>query len=229
MAPASPWRYYFPRAMELEHIRVFLVDDHSILRMGLPDMLRRDPDIEVVGSTSCAANALDALAGQEIDVLLTDLRMPEVSGEALIAEVRNRSPKVAVGVLTTYHSDEDIFNSVKAGAMAYILKSASMDQIVEAIRCLKAGSTWFPRHISKQLTQRLSRTQLSMREVEVLRIAAKGLRNRGDRGGAMHQREHCPQSYGQPDRKARHYLPCRGDRDWHTPRTRSAGRRNGIS
>jgi two-component system NarL family response regulator len=164
--------------MESEHIRVFLVDDHSTLRMGLADMLRREPGIEVVGSASCAADALDALAAQEIDVLLTDLRMPEMNGDALIAEVRKRAPEVGVGVLTTYHSDEDVFNSVKAGAMAYILKSASMDQIVEAIRCLSARSTWFPPQISKQLTQRLSRTGLSAREVEVLRLAAKGLRNR---------------------------------------------------
>lgn len=161
-----------------EHIRVFLVDDHPILRMGLADMLRREPGIQVVGSASCATDALDAVNRQDIDVLLTDLRMPEMSGDALIAEVRKRSPKIGVGVLTTYHSDEDVFNSVKAGAMAYILKSASMDQIVEAIRCLKAGSTWFPPQISKQLTQRLSRTELSVREVEVLRLAAKGLRNR---------------------------------------------------
>ena len=164
--------------MEPEPIRVFLVDDHPILRMGLADMLRREPGIEVVGSACSAVDALEALARQQIDVLLTDLRMPEMSGDALIAEVRKRSPEVGVGVLTTYHSDEDVFNSVKAGAMAYILKSASMDQIVEAIRCLKAGSTWFPPQISKQLTQRLSRAELSVREVEVLRLAAKGLRNR---------------------------------------------------
>jgi len=164
--------------MEPEPIRVFLVVDHPILRMGLADMLRREPGIEVVGSACSAVDALEALARQQIDVLLTDLRMPEMSGDALIAEVRKRSPEVGVGVLTTYHSDEDVFNSVKAGAMAYILKSASMDQIVEAIRCLKAGSTWFPPQISKQLTQRLSRAELSVREVEVLRLAAKGLRNR---------------------------------------------------
>lgn len=164
--------------MGSELIRVFLVDDHPILRMGLADMLRREPGIQVVGSASCATDALDALTRQEIDVLLTDLRMPEMSGDALIGEVRKRFPNVGVGVLTTYHSDEDVFNSVKAGAMAYILKSASMDQIVEAIRCLNAGSTWFPPQISKQLTQRLSRTELSVREIEVLRLAAKGLRNR---------------------------------------------------
>jgi two-component system NarL family response regulator len=164
-------------AMETERIRVFLVDDHAVLRMGLADMLSREPGIEVVGSASSGAEALEALAVEPIDVLLTDLRMPEMSGDALIAEVRKRMPQIGVGVLTTYHSDEDVFGSVKAGAMAYIPKSASMEQIVEAIRCLRRGSTWYPPQISKQLTQRLARAELSPREVEVLRLAARGLRN----------------------------------------------------
>ncbi|MES2392999.1 MAG: response regulator transcription factor [Acidobacteriota bacterium] len=164
--------------MDPDRIRVFLVDDHPILRMGLADMLSREPGIHVVGSASSAAEALETLATEQIDVLLTDLRMPEMNGDALIAEVRKRMPNVGVGILTTYHSDEDVFSAARAGAMAYILKSASMDQILEAIRCLDAGSSWFPPQISRQLTQRLSRAQLSVREVEVLRLAAKGLRNR---------------------------------------------------
>jgi two-component system, NarL family, response regulator len=159
-------------------IRVFLVDDHAILRMGLADMLRREPGIHVVGSAANATEALDALDVEDIDVLLTDLRMPDMSGDKLITEVRKRKPRVGVGILTTYHSDEDVFACIKAGAMAYILKSASMEQILEAIRCLKDGSTWFPPQISKQLTQRLSRTALSAREMEVLQLAARGLRNR---------------------------------------------------
>ena len=164
--------------MESEHIRVYLVDDHAILRMGLADMLNREPGIDVVGSASSAMEALEALAVEDVDVLLTDLRMPEMSGDALIAEVRRRMPNIGVGILTTYHYDEDVFRSVKAGAMAYILKSATMDQILDAIRCLKAGDTWFPSQISKQLTQKLSRASLSEREIQVLRLAAKGLRNR---------------------------------------------------
>lgn len=167
-----------PGLMNSSRIRVFLVDDHAVLRMGLADMLSREPGIEVVGSASSGTEALEALTTRPVDVLLTDLRMPEMSGEQLIAEVRKRLPEIGVGVLTTYHSDEDVFGSVKAGALAYILKSASMEQIVEAIGCLRQGSTWFPPQISRQLTQRLARTELSAREVEVLRLAAKGLRNR---------------------------------------------------
>ncbi len=157
-----------------ESIRVFLVGDHAILRMGLADMLRREPGIHVVGSAASAAEALDSLAAESVDVLLTDLRMPDMSGDALIAEVRRRAPGVGVGILTTYYSDEDVFRSVKSGAMAYILKSASMD----AIRCFKAGSTWFPPQIPKQLTQHSRALRLSSRETDVLRLAARGLRNR---------------------------------------------------
>lgn len=164
--------------MQAGSIRVFLVDDHAVLRMGLADMLSREPGIDVVGSASSAAEALDRLTEIDVDVVLTDLRMPDMSGDVLIAEIRKRMPRVGVGVLTTYHSDEEVFRCAKSGAMAYILKSASMEQIVEAIRCLVAGSTWFPPQISKQLTQRLSRVELSTRELEVLRLAAKGLRNR---------------------------------------------------
>ena len=164
--------------MQTESIRVFLVDDHAVLRMGLADMLSREPGIEVIGSASSAAEALEMLNRIEIDVLLTDLRMPDMNGDMLIDTVRKKKPGVGVGVLTTYHSDEEVFRCAKAGAMAYILKSASMDQIVEAIRCLSNGSTWFPPQISKQLTQRLSRSELTNRELEVLQLAARGLRNR---------------------------------------------------
>lgn len=162
----------------LKPIRVYLVDDHLVLRMGLQDMLRTEPDICVVGTSASAVEAFEVLKTEPVDVLLTDLRMPDMSGDALIAELRKVHPDLKAGILTTYHSDEDIFRAVKAGAMAYILKSASMEQILDAIRCVHSGSTYFPAQISKQLAQRLSRVELTTREIEVLKAAAQGLRNR---------------------------------------------------
>jgi len=158
--------------------RILLVDDHAILRNGLADMLRREQSVEVVGATASAAEALDTLEREYVDVVLTDLRMPDMSGNQLTAQVRKRFPGVKVGVLTTYHSDEDVFQATKSGAMAYILKSATVEDILEAIHNMRCGGTWFPSRISKQLMQRLSRTELSAREMEVLRLAATGLRNR---------------------------------------------------
>ena len=159
-------------------IRVFIVDDHHLLRRGLQDMLRTEPDIQVVGTSGSGAEALGVLKNQDVDVLLTDLRMPDMSGDVLISELRKIKPDLRAGVLTTYHSDEDIFSAVKAGATAYILKSATMEQILEAIHCIHSGSSYFPAQISKQLAQRLSRAELTIRETEVLRLAAQGLRNR---------------------------------------------------
>lgn len=163
----------------MSRIRVFIVDDHYVLRAGLQDMLRKEPDVEVVGTAASAAKALEILASPvQIDVLLTDLRMPDRSGDELVTELRKTREDLRVVFLTNYHSDEDIFSAVKAGAMGYLLKSATMEQILDAIRQVHSGSTYFPANISKQLAQRLTRIELTVREMEVLRWAAQGLRNR---------------------------------------------------
>ena len=163
----------------MSRIRVFIVDDHFVLRAGLQDMLCKEPDVEVVGTAASAAEALEALAAPlQIDVLLTDLRMPDRTGDELVTELRKTREDLRVVFLSNYHSDEDIFSAVKAGAMGYLLKSASMEQILDAIRQVYSGSTFFPANISKQLAQRLTRVELTAREMEVLRWAAQGLRNR---------------------------------------------------
>lgn len=163
----------------MSQIRVFIVDDHYVLRVGLRDMLRKEPDVEVVGTAASAAEALEAISKPiEIDILLTDLRMPDRSGDELVSELRKTREDLRVIFLSNYHSDEDILNAVKAGAMGYLLKTASMEQILDAIRQVHSGSTYFPPNISKQLAQRLTRVELTTREMEVLRWAAQGLRNR---------------------------------------------------
>ena len=110
-----------------QRIRTFFVDDHQVVRMGLKTMLESEPDIHVVGMAASAREALNALAEIEADVLLTDLHMGEMGGDALIREVRKLFPKLHCAVLTNYHSDEDVFCAIKAGAMAYILKSAPLE------------------------------------------------------------------------------------------------------
>lgn len=163
----------------MNRIRVFIVDDHYVLRAGLRDMLRKEPDVEVVGTAASAAEAIEMLTSPlEIDLLLTDLRMPDRSGDELVNELRARREDLRVIFLSNYHSDEDILSAVKAGAMGYLLKTATMEQILEAIRKVHSGSSYFPPNISKQLAQRLTRIELTVRELEVLRWAAQGLRNR---------------------------------------------------
>jgi DNA-binding NarL/FixJ family response regulator len=162
----------------MSQIRLYIVDDHPIVRQGFQSMLRREPDITVVGTAGSGTEALVALEGLEIDVLLTDLRMEGMSGNILLQELRKKRPDIRSVVLTNYHSDEDVYSAITAGAMAFVLKTASMEQVLDAIRSVNAGRRWIPPHIADQLMQRLVRNPLSAREDEVLQLLARGLRNR---------------------------------------------------
>ena len=162
----------------MQSIRLFIVDDHHVVRMGLQSMLRREPDIQVVGTAGSGAEALEALKKDDIDVLLTDLRMQGMSGDVLVSELRKLKPNVRSVILTNYHSDEDVFSAIKAGAMAFVLKTATMEQVLDAVRSVHAGRRWIPPHIADQLAQRLARNPISARENEVLQLLARGFRNR---------------------------------------------------
>ncbi len=162
----------------MNSIRIFIVDDHHVVRMGLQSMLRHQHDIQVVGTAASGAEALEALVDLEVDVLLTDLRMPGMGGDDLLLETRKLKPQLRSVVLTNYHSDEDVFKAIKAGAMAFVLKTATMAEVLDAIRSVHAGKRWIPAHIADQLAQRLARNPISARENEVLQLLARGLRNR---------------------------------------------------
>lgn len=159
-------------------IRVFVVDDHQVVRMGLKTMLESTSDITVVGVAASAREALEQVQGIAVDVLLTDLRMAGMNGEEMIATLRKSHPKLRCAVLTNYHSDEEVFSAMKAGAMAYVLKTAPMEQVTNAIRAVHAGERSIPPHIAQQLAQRALRIELSTREREILQLVAQGMKNK---------------------------------------------------
>ena len=159
-------------------IRLFVVDDHEVVRMGVKSMFDNVSDIDVVGTAASGPEALEQIPCLAVDVVLTDLRMKEMSGDTLLIELQKRCPDVKAAVLTNYHSDEDVFNAMKAGTMAYILKDAKMEQVVEAVRNAYAGVPTIPAYIAHQLAQRIARNQLSARELEVLQLISKGDKNR---------------------------------------------------
>jgi DNA-binding NarL/FixJ family response regulator len=163
---------------EGQRIRVYVVDDHQVVRMGIKTMLESEPDIHVVGMASGGKEALEALSTMEVDVLLTDLHMGEMSGDVMLTEARKLNPKLRAVVLSNYHSDEDVFSAIKAGAMAYILKSALLDQVVSAIRDVHDGKIVIPPYIAEQLAQRIGRNPPSAREAEILQLVAIGMNNR---------------------------------------------------
>jgi len=162
----------------LSTIRVFVVDDHQVVRMGLQTMLESAPDISVVGVAGSAQEAIERIPTIAVDVLLTDLRMAGMNGEELITMLRKTRPDLRCAVLTNYHSDEDVFSAMKAGALAYILKTAPMEHVIEAIRTVHSGKRSIPPHIAQQLAQRALRNQLSSRESEILQLVAQGLKNK---------------------------------------------------
>lgn len=162
----------------MKRIRLFVVDDHPVVRKGVESIFDCEPDIEVVGSAASAQDALERIPALQVDVLLTDLRMEGMSGDELIARLHNICPEVRAAVLTNFHSDEDVFRAMRAGVKAYLLKSAPMEEVITAVRQVYAGERWIPSYIAQQLADRVSRDQLSLREIEILQLTANGMKNR---------------------------------------------------
>lgn len=164
--------------MSTTAIRTFVVDDHQVVRLGLKTMLESEPDISIIGMASSAAEAIEAISSTAPDVVLTDLRLGGMTGAEMLVELRKAQPGIRAVVLTNYHSDEDVFSALKAGALGFVLKSAPMEQILSAIRSAAVGERSIPPHIAQQLAERVGRHSLSVRELEILQFVARGLKNR---------------------------------------------------
>lgn len=162
----------------MKRIRLFVVDDHPVVRKGVESIFDCEADIEVVGTAASAQEALERIPDLQVDVLLTDLRMEGMSGDELIAQLHQTCPGVRSAVLTNFHSDEDVFRAMRSGVKAYLLKSSSMEEVIAVVRRVYAGERWIPPHIAQQLADRVARNQLSSREVEILQLIANGMKNR---------------------------------------------------
>ncbi len=159
-------------------IRIFIVDDHPVVLAGLTSMLGTQPGIQVVGSTSSGEEALEVIQQRHADLLLLDLRMPGMSGIETLLALKRAKVNVRSIILTSYETDEDIYRAVQAGAQGYLLKGSPQSEMLEAIRAVHAGKRYFPRHIAARLAERMMRTNLTARELEVLKVLARGLTNK---------------------------------------------------
>lgn len=159
-------------------IRILIVDDHPIVREGWVSMLNRREDMQVVGEANDGAEALALYAETHPDVILTDLRMPEMDGVTLIEQLHQINHEIPVIVLTTYDGDENIYRALEAGAMAYLLKDAPRDNLLTAIRTVHGGRKHIPPDVAVRLAERISTNDLTSREVEVLTLIAQGRSNR---------------------------------------------------
>lgn len=163
-----------------QKIRVVVADDHPIVRQGVVALLEDDEDIEVIAQVSDGRAALSAVLTQDPDLVLMDLRMPEMDGVEATRAIRDRRPEVAVLVLTTYDTDEAIVRAVEAGAVGYMLKDSPTEDLVDAVRRAAAGETVLASPITKRLFERMHQVSpdaLTSREIEVLREVANGNTN----------------------------------------------------
>jgi DNA-binding NarL/FixJ family response regulator len=159
-------------------IRLLLVDDHAVVRMGLAFMINSQPDITVVGEAGSGAEALELLGKTNPDVVLMDLKLPDMTGIECTTKLRKTSPDARIVILTTYAGDENIYRALQAGARAYLLKDMDRDEILGTIRAVDAGQTCLPPTVAASLAQRLPEAELSRREISILRSIAQGSSNK---------------------------------------------------
>jgi len=162
-------------------IRIVIADDHPVVRAGLQEMLRSQPDFEIVGEASNGAEAVALVDQAQPDVVLMDLRMTLLDGAAATAQIRARQAKTAVLVLTSYESNADILRAIEAGAMGYLLKDAKIEELFTAVRTVAQGKAVFAPTVATHLLHQVRKPStgaLSARELEVLTLVARGASNK---------------------------------------------------
>ncbi|HET7480828.1 MAG TPA: response regulator transcription factor [Rubrobacteraceae bacterium] len=166
-------------------IKLLIADDHPVVRMGLRGMLDGQEDFEVVGEVENGAQAVEATERLRPDVVLMDLRMPEMDGVAATTRIVERTPEARVLVLTTSDSGADILRAVEIGATGYILKDAPREELFRAVRAAAEGKPLLAPDVAAHLMNRVrwpSDEALSSREIEVLELVAQGTSNRNIAG-----------------------------------------------
>jgi DNA-binding NarL/FixJ family response regulator len=161
-----------------ETIKILIVDDHYLVRMGLASIIALEPDMAVCAEASSGEQAISVFRQVRPDVVLMDLRLPGMSGADATQAIRQEFPDARIIVISTYISDEGIYGALQAGAMAYLMKSVGREELTGAIRKAAAGCRHIPPEVAARLADRMSRSNLSVRERDVLRLLVGGKRNR---------------------------------------------------
>ena len=173
-------------------IRILLADDHVILRQGTAELLRKEADIEVVGEADDGQQAIDLAMRLQPDIIVMDVRMPVLSGVEATRRIREAMPEIQVLVLTAYDDDQYIFSLLQAGASGYLLKTAPVNELVNAVRLVRSGESPLDPSIARKVVVRMAGDQgsrtpvgeegssiqaLTFREQEVLQLLSRGLNN----------------------------------------------------
>ena len=183
-------------------IRVFLLDDHEVVRRGLADLLGLESDMEVVGEAGTAADALHRVPAARPDVAVLDVRLPDGSGVEVCREIRSQLPEVRCLMLTSYADDEALFDAIMAGASGYVLKEIRGNDLVDAIRQVAAGKSLLDPVATQRVLERLRDGEkhddrldaLTDQEKRILELIGEGLTNR-QIGERLHLAEKTVKNY----------------------------------
>jgi DNA-binding NarL/FixJ family response regulator len=159
-------------------VRILIVDDHFIVRMGLIALINTEPGLEIVGETDDGDQAIALFEKLKPDLVLMDLRMPRRSGTEATRLIRQMAPAARVLMLSAFDGDADIHTALESGAQGYVLKSATGQDLIPAIRAVAAGRRWIPQEVAARLRSRNAYEELTAREIDVLHQLARGLANK---------------------------------------------------
>ena len=172
----------------MDVIKILIVDDHAVVRDGLVTMFGSQTDFLVTGEAVNGLEAVEKARELQPDVILMDLRMPELDGVGAMNQIRENNPDVKFIVLTTYDTDEYIFDAIDAGAKGYLLKDASREDLFQSVRAVHRGESLIEPGVAAKVLDRLAQMSrqarfggpqvLSERELEVLRLMAAGAANK---------------------------------------------------
>ena len=170
--------------MMKKKIRIMVVDDHFVVRIGLAGSINIEPDMVVAVEASTGQKAIELFRQHTPDIVLMDLKLPGMGGIEATSAICKEFPQAAVIILSNHDSEEDIYHAVQAGARSYLLKTAAREDLINTIRAVHAGERAIPPAIGARLAARMTRAELTAREVEVLTLITQGRSNK-EIGSAM--------------------------------------------
>jgi DNA-binding NarL/FixJ family response regulator len=159
-------------------IRVLCVDDHMVVREGISAIINLQADMMLAGAAATGAEALEQFVEFRPDVVLVDLRLPDMSGFDLIKKIKDKSPNARIVVLSSHEGDVDIQRALEAGAQGYVVKGIMRDELLEIIRSVHAGKRRLPAAVAQKLAEHMADEPISPRELQVLSLMAAGKRNK---------------------------------------------------
>lgn len=159
-------------------LSVLVADDHPVVREGLVSLLSREPDMYIVAQARNGSEAIDKFVAHQPDVALLDLRMPLMDGVDAVRSICEKHPAARIIIITSYQNEEDIYRALRAGALGFILKDSTPDELANCIRSVARRETWIPPQVGAMLARRVANRELTRRETDVLGLVAEGKSNK---------------------------------------------------